>query len=96
MSTLENCLISTYWLWFSTRVQMKKKTGDTPSATLIKKRLCKWGSRFVYASSHLDTVGYPGLKFKNDVIMLSSLLFQNKAVLYYFKSSGNKNCAVYK
>ena len=44
----------------------------------------------MYASSHLDTVGYPGLKFKNDVIMLSSLLFQNKAVLYYFKFSKSK------
>ena len=34
MSSLENCLISTYLLWFSTRVQMEKKLGDTPSATL--------------------------------------------------------------
>ena len=32
--TLENCLISTYKLWFSTRVQIKKNYGDTPSATL--------------------------------------------------------------
>ena len=35
MSTLENCLISTYLLWFSTRVQMEKNWGDTQSATLI-------------------------------------------------------------
>ena len=34
MSTLENCLISTYLLLFSTRVQMEKNWGDTPSATL--------------------------------------------------------------
>ena len=34
MSSLENCLISTYLLWFSTRVQMGKNWGDTPSATL--------------------------------------------------------------
>ena len=34
MSTLENCLLSTYLLWFSTRVQMDKNWGDTPSATL--------------------------------------------------------------
>ena len=34
MSTLENCLISTYLLWFSTRVQMKKNCGDMPSACL--------------------------------------------------------------
>ena len=34
MSSLENCLISTYLLWFSTRVQMEKNWGDTPSATL--------------------------------------------------------------
>ena len=34
MSSLENCLISTYLLWFSTRVQMDKNWGDTPSATL--------------------------------------------------------------
>ena len=34
MSSLENCLISTYLLWLSTRVQMEKKLGDTPSATL--------------------------------------------------------------
>ena len=37
MSSLENCLISTYLLWFSTRVQMEKNWGDTPSATLIWK-----------------------------------------------------------
>ena len=37
MSTLENCLISTYLLWFSTRIQMEKNWGDTPSATLILK-----------------------------------------------------------
>ena len=36
MSTLENCLISTYLLLFSTRVQMEKNWGDTPSATLIE------------------------------------------------------------
>ena len=34
MSSLENCLISTYLLWFSTRVRMEKNWGDTPSATL--------------------------------------------------------------
>ena len=34
MSTLENCLISIYILRFSTRVQMEKNWGDTPSATL--------------------------------------------------------------
>ena len=34
MSSLENCLISTYLLWFSTRVQVEKNWGDTPSATL--------------------------------------------------------------
>ena len=34
MSLLENCLISTYLLWFSTRAQMEKNLGDTPSATL--------------------------------------------------------------
>ena len=34
MSSLENCLISTYLLWFSTRVQMENNWGDTPSATL--------------------------------------------------------------
>ena len=36
MSTLENCLVSTYLLWFSTRVKMEKNWGDTPSATLMK------------------------------------------------------------
>ena len=36
MSCLENCLISTYLLLFSTRVQKKKNWGDTPSATLRK------------------------------------------------------------
>ena len=35
MSSLENCLISTYLLWFSTRVQMEKNWGDTPNVTLI-------------------------------------------------------------
>ena len=39
MSSLENCLISTYLLWFSTRVQMEKNWGDTPSATLKVKTL---------------------------------------------------------
>ena len=34
MSTLENCLISTYLLWFSTPVQMEKNWEDSPSATL--------------------------------------------------------------
>ena len=34
MSTLENCLISTYLLRFSTWVQMEKNWEDTPSATL--------------------------------------------------------------
>ena len=34
MSTLENCLISKYLLWFSTKVQIEKNWGDTPSATL--------------------------------------------------------------
>ena len=34
MSTLENCLISTYLLWFSTRVQKKKNCEGTPSACL--------------------------------------------------------------
>ena len=34
MSSLENCLISTYVLWFSTWIQMEKNWGDTPSATL--------------------------------------------------------------
>ena len=36
MSTLENCLILIYLLWFSTRVQMEKNWEDTPSATLRK------------------------------------------------------------
>ena len=30
MSTLENCLISTYLLWFRTRVQMETNCGATP------------------------------------------------------------------
>ena len=34
MSSLENCLISTYLLWFSTQIQMEKNWGDMPSATL--------------------------------------------------------------
>ena len=34
MSSLENRLILTYLLWFSTRIQMEKNWGDTPSATL--------------------------------------------------------------
>ena len=40
--TLENCLISTYLLWFSTRFQMEKNCGDTPSARLIITGLCIW------------------------------------------------------
>ena len=34
MSTSENCLILTYLFWLSSRVQMKKDCGDTPSARL--------------------------------------------------------------
>ena len=43
MSTFENCLISTYLLGFSTRVQMEKNWGDTPSATLKFKHLSEIG-----------------------------------------------------
>ena len=39
MSTLENCLISTYLLWFSTRVQMKIIFGDSTSACLTSHAL---------------------------------------------------------
>ena len=38
MSTVENCLISTYLLCFSTRVHMKKNGGDTPYASLTNQK----------------------------------------------------------
>ena len=41
MSSLENCLIWTYLLWFSTRIQMEKNWGDTPNVTLRQAR-CTW------------------------------------------------------
>ena len=43
MSALENCLISTYLLRISTRVQMEKNWGDTPSV-----RLNNFAKRILY------------------------------------------------
>ena len=47
MSSLENCLISAYLLWFSTRIQMEKNWGDTPSATL-KQIIVTWLKEIFY------------------------------------------------
>ena len=52
MSSLENCLISTYIYLFSTRIQMEKNWGDTPSATLTT---CSCKFPYMY-NMNLDTI----------------------------------------
>ena len=52
MSSLENCLISTYLLLFSTRGQMEKNWGDTPSATLMILHYQKHNKTPVWAHNH--------------------------------------------
>ena len=62
MSSLENCLISTYLLWFSIRIQMEKNCGDTPSATLMGISLLKKNNFYdkwqLSSSQQLDVYKY--------------------------------------
>ena len=63
MSSLENCFISTYLLWFSTRVQMEKNWVDTPSATLIVWQVVTSVQRFYHNNMYC--------KFKVQTILVN-------------------------
>ena len=74
MYTFENFWISTYLLWFSTRVQMKKNCGDT--CISVRLNNLSLFCRFWRVMVTMDTV-YPSLTFTSSTLTFTPSCWGN-------------------